>query len=55
MTHSIKKLNKPWTKAKASINKTSQLEQVRAQIEANLSREEYQKVAEKSKNSYYSN
>ncbi len=36
--------------AEASLNKTSQLQQVLAQIEANLSRQEYVKVTEKSKN-----
>ena len=36
-------------KAEASYNKTAQLEQALAQLEANLSREENKKVLEKSK------
>ena len=36
--------------AEASLNKTSELQQVLAQIEATLSRTEIQKVKEKSKN-----
>ena len=35
-------------KAEASMNKTAHLQQVLAQIEANLSRKENQKVTEKS-------
>ena len=35
-------------KAEASLNKTSQLQQALAQLEANLSRVENQKVTEKS-------
>tara|TARA_Y100001968_G_scaffold238938_1_gene222372 strand:- start:226 stop:417 length:192 start_codon:yes stop_codon:yes gene_type:complete len=35
-------------KAQASLNKTSHLQQALAQIEANLSRKEIQKVTEKS-------
>jgi len=37
-------------KAEASINKTTQLQQVLAQIEATLSRNESQKATQKSKN-----
>ena len=37
------------TKAQASLNKTSQLQQALAQVEATLSRKEIQKVTEKSK------
>ena len=36
-------------KAQASLNKTSQLQQALAQVEATLSRKEIQKVTEKSK------
>ena len=36
--------------AQASINKTSQIQQASAQLEATLSRKENQKVIEKSKN-----
>ena len=39
------------TKAQASLNKTSQLQQALAQIEATLSRKENQKVTEKSQQS----
>ena len=37
------------SKKEASLNKTAQLQQVLAQIEASLSREENQKVTEKTK------
>ncbi len=37
-------------KAEASLNKTAQLQQALAQLEANLSRAENQKVTEKSLN-----
>ena len=37
-------------KAEASLSKTTQLQQALAQLEANISREENQKVSEKSKN-----
>tara|TARA_Y100001968_G_C19355246_1_gene716836 strand:+ start:256 stop:408 length:153 start_codon:yes stop_codon:yes gene_type:complete len=48
MNNSSDKLKKFRAKAEASINKTSQLQQVLAQIEAAISREENQKVKEKS-------
>ena len=48
MNNSSDKLKKLRAKAEASINKTSQLQQVLAQIEAAISREENQKVKEKS-------
>ncbi len=38
------------SKAEAALNDTAQLQQALAQIEANLSRKENQKVNEKSKN-----
>ena len=38
-------------KAEASLNKTAELQQVLAQLEANLSRKETQKVQQKSKKS----
>ncbi len=38
------------SKAKEALNKTAQLQQALAQIDANLSRKENQKVNEKSKN-----
>ena len=38
------------SKEESALNKTAQLQQALAQIEANLSREESQKVTEKSKN-----
>ncbi len=38
------------TKAEASMNKTAQLQQALAQIEAAISRKENQKVTEKSQN-----
>ena len=44
-TESIQNLR---AKAQASLNKTSQLQQALAQIEATLSRKEIQKVTEKS-------
>ena len=39
------------TKAQASLNKTSQLQQALAQIEATLSRKEHQQLLEKSQKS----
>ena len=45
---SIKKLR---TEAEASLNKTAALQQVLAQLEADLSRKETQKVQQKSKKS----
>ena len=41
-------IQKLLTKTEASMNKTAHVEQFLAQIEANLSRKEYQKVTEKS-------
>ena len=38
------------SKAESALNKTAQLQQALAQIEATLSRKESQKVTEKSKN-----
>ena len=49
MTNSSEELHKLRIKAEASLNKTSQLQQVLAQIEATLSRTENQKVKEKSR------
>ena len=48
MKYSPDEIQKLLTKAGASINKTAQLQQVIAQIEACLSRTENQKVTEKS-------
>ena len=50
MEYSSKELLKLRRKAEASLNKTAQLQQVLAQLEATLSRRENQKVKEKSKN-----
>ena len=50
MKNSSKEIQRLRTKAEASFNKTSQLEQVLAQIEATLSREENQIVKEKAEN-----
>ncbi len=50
MKHSLEEIQKLRTKAEASLNKTSQLKQVLAQIEAALLRQENQKVEEKSQN-----
>ena len=47
MTHSSEEIQKLRAKAEASLNKTAQLQQVLAQIEATLSRAENQKVIEK--------
>ena len=49
MTNSSEELHKLRIKAEASLNKTSQLQQVLAQIEATLSRTENQKVTEQSR------
>ena len=46
-TEEIKKLR---VKAEASMNKTAQLQQALAQIEAAISRKENQKVSQKSQN-----
>ncbi len=48
MKNSSEEIQKLRAKAEASINKTAQLQQALAQIEATLSREENQKVREKS-------
>ena len=50
MKHSSEEIQKLRVKAEASLNKTAQLQQVLAQIEATLLRKESQKVTEKSKN-----
>ncbi len=49
MKNSLEQIKKLPTKAEISLNKTAQLQQVIAQLEANLSRKENQKVTEKSK------
>ena len=48
MNNKPEEILKLHSKAEASFNKTSQLQQALAQLEANLSREENQKVIEKS-------
>ena len=48
MKNSSKEIQKLRVKAEASIKKTAQLQQALAQLEATLSREENQKVREKS-------
>ncbi len=48
MKHSSEEIQKLRAKAEASLNKTGQLQQVLAQIEATLLRKESQKVIEKS-------
>ena len=50
MKHSFEEIQKLRAKAEASFNKTAQLQQVLAQIEATLSRTENQKVTEKVEN-----
>ena len=47
MKYSTEEIQKLRAKAEASLNKTAQLQQVLAQIEATLSRTENQKVREK--------
>ena len=47
MKHSSEEIQKLRAKAEASLNKTAQLQQVLAQIEAALSRAENQKVDQK--------
>ena len=49
MTTSTEEISNLRTIAEASLNKTSQLQQALAQIDANLSRKENQKIDEKSK------
>ena len=48
MTNTSLEIKKLRAKAEASLNKTYQLQQVLAQIEATLSRKENQKVTQKS-------
>ena len=48
MKHTSEEIQTLRAKAEAAMNKTSQLQQVLAQIEASLSRKENQKVTEKS-------
>ena len=48
--NSLKELQQLREKAESSLNKTAQLQQVIAQIEAKLLRRENQKVTEKSQN-----
>ena len=48
MKNSSEKIQKLRTTAEASLNKTAQLQQALAQLEATLSRKEEQKVTEKS-------
>ena len=50
MKHSSEEIQKLRAKAEASLNKTAQLQQVLAQIEASLLRTENQKVTEKVEN-----
>ena len=49
MKNSKTDIRKLTAKAEVSLNKTAQLEQALAQLEATLSREENKKVSEKSK------
>jgi len=49
MKHISEEIQKLRAKAQSSLNKTDQLQQVLAQIEATLSRAETQKVIEKAK------
>ena len=51
MKNSKKEIRKLRAKAEASLNKTTQLQQALAKLEAAISREEIQKVTEKSRNS----
>ena len=50
MTYSQEEIQKLRLKAEASLTKTSELQQVLAQIDAALARKEIQKVMEKSQN-----
>ena len=50
MKKTSEEIQKLRAKAEASMNKTAQLQQALAQIEAALSRKENQKVSEKSQN-----
>ena len=49
MKKSLEEIHEVRAKAEASLNKTAQLQQALAQLEASLSRQENQKVLEKSK------
>ena len=49
MTYPTEEIHKLRAKAEASMNKTAQLQQISAQIEATLLRKEAQKVTDKSK------
>ncbi len=49
MKNSTEEIQQLRAHAQASMNKTAQLQQALAQLEANLSRKENQKVTEKSK------
>ena len=49
MKNSSEEIQKLRAKAEASLNKTAQLQQLLAQLESSLSRQENQKVIEKSK------
>tara|TARA_Y100001968_G_scaffold308597_1_gene327568 strand:+ start:1548 stop:1703 length:156 start_codon:yes stop_codon:yes gene_type:complete len=51
MKNSSEEIQKLRARAEASMNKTAQLQQAMAQLEASLSRQENQKVTEKSKKS----
>ena len=46
MTNTSEEIQKLLSKAEGSINKTAQLQQALAQLEANLSRQEIQRVTE---------
>tara|TARA_B100000579_G_C22373217_1_gene639275 strand:- start:287 stop:442 length:156 start_codon:yes stop_codon:yes gene_type:complete len=48
MTNSLKEIQKLSSTAQVSLNKTAQLQQALAQLDAALSRKETQKVSEKS-------
>ena len=52
MKKSLEEIHELRSKAEASLNKTSQLQQALAQLEATLSRKESQKVTEKSKKTF---
>ena len=49
MKNSTEEIHKLRSKAEVSLNKTAQLQKALAQLEANLSRQENQKITEKSK------
>jgi len=54
MKHSSEDIQKLRASAEASLNKTAQLQQLLAKIEATLLRTENQKVTEKSQKTYFS-